>query len=153
QTVPWIRHAAVVSRVFNGFLRRRAFRPEGRLAGDRARAVAADVSQLVPGPLPVRVRDVSLCEGRAMSRSSVPLLRFASRTDAAEARQFAADVQYYLMQNPRQLPSRYLYDGLGSALFEAICRLPWYRITRAEQRLLARHGAEVFRRLAPLSTI
>jgi dimethylhistidine N-methyltransferase len=67
--------------------------------------------------------------------------------------QFAADVQYYLMQQPRQLPSRYLYDELGSALFEAICRLPWYPITRAEGRLLIAHGPEVFRRLAPLSTI
>ena len=67
--------------------------------------------------------------------------------------EFAADVHYYLRQSPRQLPSRYLYDPLGSALFEAICRLPWYRITRAEERLLAAHGAEIARRLAPLSNI
>ena len=50
------------------------------------------------------------------------------------------DVQYYLGLTPRQLPSRYLYDAHGSALFEAICELPWYRITRAERALLARHG-------------
>ena len=49
---------------------------------------------------------------------------------------FALDVRYYLSQHPRQLPSRYLYDALGSTLFEAICRLPWYRITVTEQRLL-----------------
>ena len=73
--------------------------------------------------------------------------------DTAAATQFASDVQYYLMQNPRQLPSRYLYDALGSALFEAICRLPWYRITRAEERLLQEQGADVLRRVAPLSTI
>ncbi len=35
-------------------------------------------------------------------------------------------------QSPRQLPSRYLYDALGSALFDAICQLPWYGLTRAE---------------------
>ena len=35
---------------------------------------------------------------------------------------------------PKQLQSKYLYDALGSSLFEAICRLPWYRITRAETR-------------------
>jgi dimethylhistidine N-methyltransferase len=75
------------------------------------------------------------------------------RPDTAAATQFASDVQYYLMQNPRQLPSRYLYDALGSALFEAICRLPWYRITRAEERLLQEQGADVLRRVAPLSTI
>ena len=52
----------------------------------------------------------------------------------------AGDVEYYLALTPRQLPSRYFYDALGSALFEAICELPWYRITRAERALLARHG-------------
>jgi dimethylhistidine N-methyltransferase len=57
--------------------------------------------------------------------------------------QLAGDVQYSLTLNPRQLPSRYLYDALGSALFEAICELPWYRITRAEQRLLRMHAAEI----------
>jgi L-histidine Nalpha-methyltransferase len=74
-------------------------------------------------------------------------------TDELPAAQFAVDVHYYLLQNPRQLPSRYFYDELGSALFEAICRLPWYRITRAESRLLAVHGSEVFRRTASASTI
>jgi L-histidine N-alpha-methyltransferase len=58
--------------------------------------------------------------------------------------QFAADIEYYLVQQPRQLPSRYFYDALGSALFDAICRLPWYRITRAENRLLAAHGRDIF---------
>ena len=67
--------------------------------------------------------------------------------------QFASDVQYYLALQPRQLPSRYLYDDLGSALFEAICRLPWYGITRAELRLLAEHGREIFDRVPRLSRI
>lgn len=42
------------------------------------------------------------------------------------------------------VPPRWLYDDLGSALFDSICRLPWYRITRAERALLEAHGAEVF---------
>lgn len=67
--------------------------------------------------------------------------------------QFAADVQYYLTQDPRQLPSRYFYDELGSALFEAICRLPWYRITRSESRLLAAHGSAIMRRAEPVAAI
>jgi dimethylhistidine N-methyltransferase len=57
--------------------------------------------------------------------------------------EFAADVRHYLTQIPRQLPSRYLYDALGSALFDAICRLPWYHVTRAETGLLGRHGREI----------
>lgn len=74
-------------------------------------------------------------------------------TGELPAAQFAVDVHYYLLQSPRQLPSRYFYDELGSALFEAICRLPWYRITRAESRLLAAHGSDVFRRMGSASTI
>lgn len=50
---------------------------------------------------------------------------------------FATEVAEYLERSPRQLPSKYLYDALGSALFDAICQLPWYRITRAETALLA----------------
>lgn len=77
--------------------------------------------------------------------------------DSAENRSatepLASDVQHYLTLTPRQLPSRYFYDPLGSALFEAICQLPWYRITRAERRLLARCGRDILARLEPLSTI
>ena len=68
-------------------------------------------------------------------------------------KQFAADVRQSLSRRPRELPSRYFYDALGSALFDAICQLPWYRITRAESRLLAAHGPDVHARLYPLSTI
>ena len=57
--------------------------------------------------------------------------------------QFAADVERDLTLSPKQLQSKYLYDALGSSLFDAICRLPWYRITRAETRLLARHAGSV----------
>jgi L-histidine Nalpha-methyltransferase len=56
---------------------------------------------------------------------------------------FASDVAEYLQRTPRQLPSRYFYDALGSALFDAICRLPWYRVTRAETALLARHARQM----------
>jgi L-histidine Nalpha-methyltransferase len=57
--------------------------------------------------------------------------------------EFAADVERDLELAPKQLQSKYLYDALGSSLFEAICRLPWYRITRSETDLLARHAASV----------
>jgi dimethylhistidine N-methyltransferase len=72
---------------------------------------------------------------------------------SASTAQFASDVQYYLALQPRQLPSRYFYDALGSALFEAICQLPWYRITRAELGLLTAHGREIFSRVPRLSTL
>ena len=88
-----------------------------------------------------------------MSQSRGSPSRVAADADARRLKdQFAADVQYYLIQEPRQLPSRYLYDELGSALFEAICRLPWYPITRAERRLLAGQRDVILRRARP-STI
>jgi dimethylhistidine N-methyltransferase len=77
----------------------------------------------------------------------------AGGSDAAAIAVFAEDVRYYLTQTPRQLPSRYLYDALGSALFDAICELPWYRITSAETRLLAEHAPKVWSAMSPLDRI
>src|SRR5713101_5409758 len=76
-----------------------------------------------------------------------------STTGRSATGSFAGDVEHYLTQTPRQLPSRYFYDALGSALFEAICALPWYRVTRAERHLLARHGREILAHIEPLSTL
>jgi dimethylhistidine N-methyltransferase len=73
-----------------------------------------------------------------------------ARNDAA---QFADDARFYLSLQPRQLPSRYFYDALGSALFSAICQLPWYTLTRAETRLLDRHGAEILARAGAIGRI
>jgi L-histidine N-alpha-methyltransferase len=64
-------------------------------------------------------------------------------TNRSLVAEFAADVRRDLALDPKQLQSKYLYDALGSSLFDAICRLPWYRITRAEMRLLARHSEEI----------
>jgi dimethylhistidine N-methyltransferase len=74
--------------------------------------------------------------------------RLASPISRLES-DFAADVQRDLALVPKQLQSKYLYDALGSSLFEAICRLPWYRITRAERQLLERHAPQVVARLCP----
>jgi L-histidine Nalpha-methyltransferase len=61
---------------------------------------------------------------------------------------FAADVRESLTKPfQRELPSKYLYDEVGSALFEAISVLPEYGLTRADARLLERHAEEIVRRL------
>jgi dimethylhistidine N-methyltransferase len=77
----------------------------------------------------------------------------ASENVPLDLKDFASDVEYYLTLEPRQLPSRYLYDPLGSALFDAICELPWYRITRAELGLLDTYGREILAQSRPLSRI
>jgi L-histidine N-alpha-methyltransferase len=66
---------------------------------------------------------------------------------AIHEREFARDVRRDLAMTPKQLQSKYLYDALGSSLFEAICRLPWYRITSAERRLLEQHAMEIVARI------
>jgi len=43
----------------------------------------------------------------------------------------------------KTLPCRYLYDEVGSALFEAITCLPEYGLTRADARILCAHAAEI----------
>jgi L-histidine Nalpha-methyltransferase len=47
----------------------------------------------------------------------------------------------------KELPSKYLYDEVGSALFETICVLPEYGLTRADARLLERYAKEIVDRL------
>src|SRR5207249_6404166 len=101
---------------------------------------ASDVPQLVPGAVSVRLRNVQVREGSRMT--STAMTGHATTAEGSRSR-FANDVRDFLTQHPRQLPSRYLYDDLGSALFEAICRLPWYPLTRAELRLLEAHAREV----------
>lgn len=71
----------------------------------------------------------------------------STRSSERFVAEFAADVTRDLALTPKQLQSKYLYDALGSSLFEAICRLPWYRITRAERRLLEAHAPEIVARL------
>src|SRR5215467_12234364 len=67
---------------------------------------------------------------------------------ARHVSEFAADVRASLTKPlQRELPSKYLYDEVGSALFEAICVLPEYGLTRADARLLERHAEEIVRRL------
>ncbi len=43
----------------------------------------------------------------------------------------------------KELPSKYLYDEVGSALFEVISRLPEYGLTRADERLLRRYAEDI----------
>jgi L-histidine Nalpha-methyltransferase len=45
----------------------------------------------------------------------------------------------------KRLPAHYLYDDAGSALFEAITELPEYGLTRADERLLLQHAADIVR--------
>src|SRR6202051_3248735 len=69
------------------------------------------------------------------------------------AYEFASDVRAGLARDgQKELPSKYLYDDVGSALFEVISHLPEYGLTRADERLLQSHADEIGERLdAPVA--
>ncbi|MGE5183370.1 MAG: L-histidine N(alpha)-methyltransferase [Acidobacteriota bacterium] len=53
------------------------------------------------------------------------------------------EVRAHLTARPRAVPSKYFYDEVGSRLFDVICDLPEYYLTRAEHALLVEHAAGI----------
>jgi L-histidine Nalpha-methyltransferase len=54
-----------------------------------------------------------------------------------------------LRQTPRRLPSRFFYDAAGAELFELICRLPEYYLTRTEISILRSRLPEMAAEIGP----
>lgn len=67
----------------------------------------------------------------------------------ADREEFRRDVLAGLSRSPRALPAKYLYDARGSALFDEICELPEYYLTRTETDILKRHAADIASRAGP----
>ncbi|MBI2402058.1 MAG: L-histidine N(alpha)-methyltransferase [Gemmatimonadetes bacterium] len=67
--------------------------------------------------------------------------------------EFARAVARGLNDTPRWVPSRFLYDARGSWLFERICQLPEYYLTRTEAAILAAHAAAVAQTTGPVTLI
>jgi len=66
------------------------------------------------------------------------------KIENADLREFAGDVRWGLSQPvQKELHSKYLYDELGSALFDAITFLPEYGLTRADARLLRTYAVDI----------
>jgi dimethylhistidine N-methyltransferase len=63
--------------------------------------------------------------------------------DLTPEEEFRADVVAGLGAPRKRLPPKWFYDAAGSALFEAICELPEYYLTRQEDALLARIAGEI----------
>src|SRR6267378_5961496 len=66
-----------------------------------------------------------------------------------ESADFLADVIAGLSSNPRTIPSKYFYDERGAALFQKICELAEYYVTRAEIDILDRHRADIASQIGP----
>ena len=59
----------------------------------------------------------------------------------------AAELRASLAATTPFIAPKYFYDPLGSRLFEAICELPEYPLTRAERRVFEMHGDEIAARV------
>lgn len=68
--------------------------------------------------------------------------------------ELAEDVRAGLTAPRKTLPPKYFYDDLGSALFEAICQLPEYYVSRCEWEILTSFADEIATELgAPIRLI
>ena len=62
---------------------------------------------------------------------------------ASDSSSFGEDVRLGLTSRQKTLKPKYFYDELGSRLFEAICCLPEYYLTRAESEILRTRADEI----------
>lgn len=67
--------------------------------------------------------------------------------------EFARDIRQGLLSNPKHLFPKYLYDEVGSRLFEAICEVDEYYLTRAEDQILRVHADEIVEEVPNCATL
>jgi dimethylhistidine N-methyltransferase len=72
-----------------------------------------------------------------------PRYAWIEENQSARRDSFAQAVERGLAAEPFSLPCRFFYDAVGSRLFESICELPEYYLTRSEHEILARHAGEI----------
>src|SRR6266480_5156578 len=83
-----------------------------------------------------------------MTADSVTAIQPASKIRPASS-DFFSDVIAGLSSDPRTLPCKYFYDERGASLFQKICELPEYYITRTEIDILDRNRADIASGLGP----
>src|SRR5437588_1892264 len=84
-----------------------------------------------------------------MLHSSENSLRAMQETAAPQSSDFLTDAIAGLSGNPRTLPCKFFYDERGAGLFQKICELPEYYITRTETELLRRYAPEIAESIGP----
>ncbi len=80
-------------------------------------------------------------------RGGVGIVRYYNLL--AEATSFRKDVLHGLAATPKAIPPKHFYDSRGSKLFEAICELPEYYLTRTELAIMRPELGEIVRLLGP----
>jgi len=76
-------------------------------------------------------------------------MRLVNLDEDGVDRAFRQDVLAGLKQAPKAIPARWLYDDVGSELFEEITQLPEYYPTRAETDILNTRGGEFAQLIGP----
>ncbi len=89
--------------------------------------------------------------GRAASISTMTAdsITALPQVSSPESVEFLADVIAGLSSNPRTIPCKYFYDERGAELFQKICELPEYYVTRTEIDILDRSRADIASQLGP----
>jgi len=72
---------------------------------------------------------------------------------APEVERMRADVLAGLRQTRKRFPSQYLYDARGARLFERICELDEYYLTRTENAIMAERADELRRLVGPRAVL
>jgi len=85
-------------------------------------------------------RNFTRAENNRMTDERLKIHSLASRQ---AQRTLAEDVQAGLTARPKNLPPKYFYDAVGSALFDVITLLPEYYPTRAEAEILENFADEI----------
>ena len=80
---------------------------------------------------------------READSSLTPRLKVEFSHSARSTSDFATDVLEGLSAHPKRIPCKYFYDEAGSKLFEEICNLPEYYLTRTELSILERVAPEI----------
>ncbi len=74
---------------------------------------------------------------------------FSQHAAARDADQLLAEIVAGLCARPKYLYPKFFYDERGSALFDRICELPEYYLTRTEISILRAHAPRFIRALGP----
>lgn len=82
------------------------------------------------------------------SRPEISVVDLKPTTDVSKSR-----VLKMLQREPKQISSELFYDAEGSRLFEEICKLPEYYVTRTELGVLTDNVGEIARELGPSVTL
>ena len=122
--------------------------PDGaarRRGGDPGRPCAHHLSEFLRARVALGVFGVASCGGFVgMQRAA-----FGFHDLAPTEESFRDAVVAGLSREPKALPCKFFYDARGSALFEQICQVPEYYLTRTEIAILERCAGDIAERVGP----